>query len=182
MIAFVFLERFEGLSRVVFVLDALLLFLMVSGSRAGFLLLRRLLPVRSNNARRRRVLIYGAGDGGEMLLREVRNNCGLGCEPVGFADDDPRKKGTVIHGYRVFGGNGSFASICREQKVEAVYISSPKFTPQRLEEIGQECGAVGVELYRVRMVIEPVPLLTGRLTNPHAQVLADTTARQMVVH
>jgi UDP-GlcNAc:undecaprenyl-phosphate GlcNAc-1-phosphate transferase len=160
ILAFVFLERFEGLSRVVFVLDGLLLLLLLSGSRAGFVLLRRLLPARMA-AGRRRVLIYGAGDGGELFLREVRNNPDLGCEPVGFADDDPQKKGKVIHGLRVFGGNGSFHQIIREQQVDAVYVSSPKFTPERLREIGQECGAAGIELFKVRMVIEPVSVSPG---------------------
>jgi UDP-GlcNAc:undecaprenyl-phosphate GlcNAc-1-phosphate transferase len=164
ILAFVFLERFEGLSRVVFVLDALLLLLLLAGSRAGFVFLRRLLPTRVV-AERRRVLIYGAGDGGELLLREVRNNPDLCCEPIGFVDDDPRKKGLVIHGLRVFGGNGSFTKIVREQRVDAVYVSSPKFTLQRLEEIGQECGTAGVELYKVRMVIEAIEIPVGNVPN-----------------
>jgi UDP-GlcNAc:undecaprenyl-phosphate/decaprenyl-phosphate GlcNAc-1-phosphate transferase len=162
ILAFLFLERFAGLSRVVFVLDALLLLLLLSGSRVGFVLIRRLLPHKTAESRRR-VLIYGAGDGGEMLLREVRNNTDLGCEPIGFADDDPRKKGMVIHGLRVFGGNGSFKNIIREHKVDAVYVSSPKFTPERLDEIGQECGSVGIELYKVRMVIEPICIMSDPL-------------------
>jgi UDP-GlcNAc:undecaprenyl-phosphate GlcNAc-1-phosphate transferase len=155
VLAFVFLMRFQGMSRVVFVLDGLFLFLLVCGSRAGFVLLRRMLPVKSH-VQRKRVLIYGAGDGGELLLREVRNNPDLGCEPIGFADDDPRKKGKVIHGLRVFGGNGSLRLICQEQQIQAVYISSRKFTPERVEEIRTECGLDGVDLFRVRLSIEPV--------------------------
>jgi UDP-GlcNAc:undecaprenyl-phosphate/decaprenyl-phosphate GlcNAc-1-phosphate transferase len=156
VLVFVFLIRFEGMSRVVFVLDGMFLFLLVCGSRAAFVLLRRMLPAHSPNGRRR-VLIYGAGDGGEMLLREVRNNPDLGCEAIGFADDDPRKKGKVIHGLRVFGGNGSLRKICREQQIEAVYIASRKFTHDRVQEIRHECGVEGIELCRARIVIEPIP-------------------------
>ncbi len=46
----------------------------------------------------RRVLIYGAGDGGELLLRELRNNRELQLSPIGFLDDDPAKSGKVIQG------------------------------------------------------------------------------------
>lgn len=173
ILAFVFMERFAGLSRVVFVLDALLLLLFLAGSRAGFVLLRRLLPTHAAGDRRR-VLIYGAGDGGELLLREVRNNPRLGCEPVGFADDDPNKRGKVIHGLRVFGGNGSFRNIVREQRVEAVYISSPNFTRERLAEIGLECEEAGVGLYKVRLVIEPV----GGACTEHDAEAHDTMLRQ----
>ena len=49
------------------------------------------------------MLIYGAGDGGELLVRELQNNFQLGLTPVGFLDDDPQKHGRVIHGLRVFG-------------------------------------------------------------------------------
>ena len=82
-----------------------LMFLFLAGSRMAFRLFRQLLPAVSKHEGRR-VLIYGAGDGGELLLRELRNNRELQLAPVGFLDDDPAKSGKVIHGLRVFGGNG----------------------------------------------------------------------------
>src|SRR5207247_1096112 len=45
-----------------------------------------------------RILIYGAGDAGELALRELLNNAGLRLQPVCFLDDDPRKPGARIHG------------------------------------------------------------------------------------
>src|SRR5258705_10370125 len=103
MVLFTF--RFEGFSRTVFATDALLLFLFLAASRLAFRLFRQLLPaVHTRDGRR--VLIYGAGDGGELLLREIRNNRGLNLSPVGFLDDDPAKTGKVIHGLKVFGANG----------------------------------------------------------------------------
>ena len=74
----------------------------------------------------RRVLIYGAGDGGELLLRELRNNSELHLSPVGFLDDDPAKSGKVIHGLRVFGGNGDLARSANNSSVDEVVISSLK--------------------------------------------------------
>jgi UDP-GlcNAc:undecaprenyl-phosphate GlcNAc-1-phosphate transferase len=155
MLALLFAFRFEGLSRKVFVLDAMIMFLVLTGSRAAFRLFRRMLPAGAAAAGRR-VLIYGAGDAGELFLREVLNNRELQLTPVGFVDDDPLKKGKVIHGYRVFGGNGSLPRICQEQRVEAVVISSARVTAERLREIRRICADADVSLSRLRIRLEPL--------------------------
>ena len=155
IIALVFAFRFEGLSRRVFVLDAMIMFLMLTGSRAAFRLFRRIVPAQQGGDSRR-VLIYGAGDAGELLLREVLNNRKLQLTPVGFVDDDPLKKGKVIHGYRVFGGNGSLQRICHEQQVAEVVISSASLSDERLSEIRRDCQAARVALRRLRFQIEPL--------------------------
>jgi UDP-GlcNAc:undecaprenyl-phosphate GlcNAc-1-phosphate transferase len=155
VLVLLFLFRFDGLSRVVFVLDGMFLLLTMCGSRMAFRLLRRVLPGPAR-AGQRRALIYGAGDGGELLVRVLRDSPQLGCMPIGFADDDPKMKGKVIHGLRVFGGNGAFLSICREQQVQVVYLSGSYLSTGRVEEIRQACRAIGAELSRMRIVIEPL--------------------------
>jgi UDP-GlcNAc:undecaprenyl-phosphate GlcNAc-1-phosphate transferase len=147
--------RFEGLSRVVFVLDGLFLFVLVTGSRMTFRLLRNLLPA-TGSAGGRRVLIYGAGDAGALLLRELRHNRAFGRHPVGFLDDDPRKAGKVMNGLKVFGGNGSLAAIIAAQWAEEVVISSPLFTADRVREIRGECRKAGVGLQWLRLALEPI--------------------------
>ena len=145
--------RFEGLSRAVFVLDTMILFLLLTGSRFAFRLFRHALPITEASGTRR-VLIYGAGDGGELLLREVLNNRELQLTPVGFVDDDPHKKGKVIHGLRVFGGNGALRSICEEQRIAEVLISSTQISEERLATILHDCEAAQVTLKRMRIQIE----------------------------
>ncbi|MBY0525326.1 MAG: hypothetical protein K2R98_18105 [Gemmataceae bacterium] len=149
------LFRFEGFSRAVFVLDGLLLLALLCGSRFAFRLLRNLLPgtPRSDG---QRALIYGADDEGELLLRVMRHDATLRCVPVGFVDDDPMKKGKIIHGLRVFGGNGAFETICREQRIEVVYVSATRVSVERLEELRNGCIGAGAALHRMRIVIEPV--------------------------
>src|SRR5262249_28753894 len=83
-LAVVFLFRFEGWSRGVLVMDGVLLFLSVAGSRIVFRLLRTWMLRFQQLPDAKRVLIYGAGDGGELLLRELLNNRDLGLHPVGF--------------------------------------------------------------------------------------------------
>jgi UDP-GlcNAc:undecaprenyl-phosphate GlcNAc-1-phosphate transferase len=100
------------------------------------------------------MLIYGAGDAGELLLREILNNKELQYSPIGFVDDDPMKKGKVIHGLRVFGGNGALREICREQRINEVVISSLRITEERISEIRTECLAEQVNLKRMTITIE----------------------------
>jgi UDP-GlcNAc:undecaprenyl-phosphate GlcNAc-1-phosphate transferase len=154
VLALLFAFRFEGFSRAVFALDAMIFFLMLAGSRVAFRLFRQLLPAPA--AGRRRVLIYGAGDAGELLLREMRNNLQLQYTPVGFVDDDPFKKGKVIHGLRVFGGNGHLRRICEEQQIEEVLISSSRIDDDRVAQIRRDCEDAQVTLRRMKIEIELV--------------------------
>ncbi len=153
MLAILFAFRFREFSRIVFVLDGMFLLLMLAGSRMAFRLFRQILPtpkVRDGC----RVLIYGAGDAGELLLRELLNNRELQYAPVGFVDDDPRKKGKVIHGLRVYGGNGQLRSVCRDQHIDEVLISSPRFSEERVKEILRDCEEEHIVLKRMRIRIE----------------------------
>jgi UDP-GlcNAc:undecaprenyl-phosphate GlcNAc-1-phosphate transferase len=153
LLAILFAFRFEGISRTVFILDAMLLLMVVAGSRMAFRLFRQILPA-SNSRDGHRILIYGAGDAGELLLRELLNNRELQYAPVGFIDDDPNKKGKVIHGLRVFGGNGSLQSVCREHHIDEILISSSKFTKDRIRQIQHDCRESNVVLKRMLITIE----------------------------
>ena len=149
------LYRFQNFSRAVFVVDGLLLFTAISASRMAFRLFRYLLPL-PHGEETRNVLIYGAGDGGEMVLRELKNNHEWEYKPIGFVDDDPLKKDKVIHGLKVYGGNGSLESICRQNDVQEILISFRKISPERLKEVRIICEEADVALKRALLKIEPV--------------------------
>jgi UDP-GlcNAc:undecaprenyl-phosphate GlcNAc-1-phosphate transferase len=148
-----FVFRFQGFSRTIFVVDAVLMLLFLAGSRMAFRLFRQILPAAVTKDGRR-ILIYGAGDGGELLLRELRNNRDLNLAPIGFIDDDPSKSGKVIHGLRVFSGNGDLSSVCAAHEVDEIVISSLKMSDQRVAEILQLCGAHQITVKRMRISIE----------------------------
>jgi UDP-GlcNAc:undecaprenyl-phosphate/decaprenyl-phosphate GlcNAc-1-phosphate transferase len=153
VLAVLFTFRFEGFSRAIFIIDGILMFLFLAGSRMTFRLFRQVIPV-GRSVDGRRVLIYGAGDAGELLLRELLNNRSLKYAPVGFVDDDPAKRGKLIHGLKVYGGNGDIGAICRQHAVNEVLISSLKMTDQRLEEILEFCQAQDIAVKRMRITIE----------------------------
>jgi UDP-GlcNAc:undecaprenyl-phosphate GlcNAc-1-phosphate transferase len=119
----------------------------------AFRVFRQILPaVTERNGRR--VLIYGAGDAGELLLRELRNNRDLQLSPIGFLDDDPAKSGKVIHGLRVFGGNGDLSAVCAQHDVDEVVISSMKMTEERIQEILRCCSEKQIAVKRMRITME----------------------------
>jgi len=155
MIIVLFRFRFQGFSRAVFLIDAIFMLLMLAGSRIAFRFFRTVLPA-AQGEQGRRVLIYGAGDAGELLLRELLNNREWRCAPVGFMDDDKNKHGKLIHGFRVFGGNGLLAKIVTEQNVEQVLISTPRISDERVAEILSECDARNIELKRMSIRIEAI--------------------------
>jgi len=155
MLIILFKFRFQGFSRAVFLVDALVMLLLLAGSRVAFRFFRQVLPSGAS-ANGRRVLIYGAGDAGELLLRELLNNRELSYAPVGFMDDDATKHGKLIHGYRVFGGNGMLPKIIADQNVEQVLISTPRISQERIAEILSECDARNVELRRLSIRLETI--------------------------
>ncbi len=155
VLAVLLLYRFQGYSRAVFFLDGLLLLFAIAGSRMAFKLFRQLIP--SPMAEKgRNVLIYGAGDGGELVLRELRNNPDWQYNPVGFIDDDPLKKDKVIHGLKVHGGNGKLPVICRDNSVQEILLSFRDISPERLREVKEICNDANVSLKRAWIKIEPI--------------------------
>lgn len=154
VLSILLLYRFNSFSRGVFILDSLIFLLAIVGSRLAFRLIREILPVNTATAGKR-VLIYGAGDGGEMVLRELRNNNGWNYRPVGFVDDDPLKKGKVINGLRVHDLNGSLKQILEEMNVEEILISTSKISGETLHSVRDICNEYSVELKKAELRIEP---------------------------
>ncbi len=137
----------------VVLLDGLLLILGIPGSRVSFRVLRSWFG-RRRPADGRRVVIYGAGDGGELLLRELQNNQDLGMVPVGFVDDDPQKRGRVIHGVPVMGSSEDVDSILASVHAQQVLLSTSKVAPARWERVERACSELGLEARRMRIAFE----------------------------
>jgi UDP-GlcNAc:undecaprenyl-phosphate GlcNAc-1-phosphate transferase len=149
---FVFTNRFEGLSRAVFVMDWLLIVLLLSTSRVSFRLLGETLRPASGHYQR--VLIYGAGDGGELMLRELRHNAALRREAVGFVDDDRSKAGSRIHDVPVLAGLDQVADLLAEHRVGEVIVSSAKIPRDRIQRLEAICAAQGVAVVRASVRLE----------------------------
>jgi FlaA1/EpsC-like NDP-sugar epimerase len=113
------------LPRSVAVMDWLFLLGLIAGTR----LLARSVIERPGTgrlvARGKEVLVVGAGDAGQLTIREMQRNRQLGYTPIGVIDDDPRKKNLRIHGVRVLGTTAELAHILRDNKPDEVLIAIP---------------------------------------------------------
>lgn len=140
-LALVLIYRFEGYSRSVLVLDGLLLLFFLAGVRA---LLRVFRETFRSRATGRNVLIAGAGDGGEMLLREIRAAEDLDYHVVGFIDDDREKHGRRLHGTPVLGSREDLKALVRRHGVEEVLIAIPRATGEEMHALVEACKSAGV--------------------------------------
>jgi UDP-GlcNAc:undecaprenyl-phosphate/decaprenyl-phosphate GlcNAc-1-phosphate transferase len=142
--------RFTGYSRVAFVAYGVLLFLGVVGSRLSFRLFG--LAVARTRKEKIPVLVYGAGDGGEVVVRECRTNSHVEYQPIGFLDDDPRKEGRTLAGLRIFGGAEKLPEILQQKKVVGCIISSPKILANgHAEQLRSVCEEQGLWVKQLRL-------------------------------
>jgi UDP-GlcNAc:undecaprenyl-phosphate GlcNAc-1-phosphate transferase len=150
----VFAYRFEGYSRGVFVIDGMLLALLVIGSRLSF---RVIGDMAGRHRSGRPVLIYGAGDAGALLLRELRNNAGYSFQPVAFLDDAAGKKPGRMLRLPILGGVERLEQAIAEYRPYAVIVSTTKLDAERLAHVHGVCYSSGTLLLQLRFGLEEVP-------------------------
>lgn len=143
--------RFNGFSRAVLVIDWLLLFVFISGSRILERIYKEIFDQASLAGRR--VLIYGAGNAGEFVLREIKNNKVLQCKPVGFLDDDEEKIGRRIHGIPVLGNAKDIPRIVKHKEVNELIIAIPRMENGVFENIKGFCRNLDIECRRMSDVL-----------------------------
>jgi FlaA1/EpsC-like NDP-sugar epimerase len=133
-------EHTSRLPRSIAAFDFLLLLAFVAGSR---LLARTLIerPPAGLVARGKEVLIIGAGDAGQLMVREMQRNRQLHYTPIGFVDDDPRKRGTRIVGVRVLGTTDELVHVLRDNKPDEVLIAIPSAPGSVRQQIVEACRA-----------------------------------------
>ncbi len=103
----------------------------------------------------RGVLIVGAGEGGRLVLREIARNRELGLAPVGFLDDDPRKRGMRIDGVRVRGNTeADLPRILEEAEPEEVIIAIPSAPGSTRARVVRECRARSIPVRTLPTVFE----------------------------
>jgi FlaA1/EpsC-like NDP-sugar epimerase len=161
----------------------LVTFVCISGSRFALRLgaqrARRSLKESAAAQPAQHVLIMGAGEAGTGILREIRANPQTGLIPVGFADDDPNKRGVLIHRVRVLGGREAIPAIVREHHVEQVIIAMPSASGKTIREIASICDASGV---RARVIPGMYELLdaTVRINQVRDVQIEDLLRREPV--
>jgi FlaA1/EpsC-like NDP-sugar epimerase len=121
--------------RGIWIVDVLLLLAFVTGSR---LLARTLIerPARGAVvARGKEVVIVGAGDAAQLILKEMQKNPALGYTPIGLVDDDPRKRNLRLHGVRVLGTTDELGHLLHDRRPDELLIAIPSAAGEARERI-----------------------------------------------
>ncbi|MEW6593831.1 MAG: nucleoside-diphosphate sugar epimerase/dehydratase [Thermodesulfobacteriota bacterium] len=149
--AIVYLNRFEGFSRSVFLLDGVFTFLFISGHRIAIRLFYQRFQAgraglhESSQARNgKRLLIMGAGDAAEKVTREIMDNLALPYRIVGFLDDAPLKVGKHIHGFPVLAFTFQLPEVLSKMRVDEILIAMPSATRDQMGRIVDLCRDSGV--------------------------------------
>ena len=145
--------RFDKYSRTVFVIYAIVLTMLLIASRASFRLLAE--SLRRNPKSAPRVIVYGAGDGGSIAVRELAKG-GAQYRIIGLVDDDAMKRRVRVHGYPVLGGFGALEAHVVGGSVDAVVISARTLSASRRVELETLCGRHGVPLMQLHVGLQAV--------------------------
>jgi UDP-GlcNAc:undecaprenyl-phosphate GlcNAc-1-phosphate transferase len=141
--------RFISYSRTVFAIDFILAVGLVTVSRASFRLIGEFVQRGRQNGER--VVIYGAGDAGALVVRELLSRRDEAIRIIGFIDDDERKAGNRVGGYRVLGDLGMLETFVTTGAVDTVVVSTRAITEERLRPLNALCARHGVATRRLRI-------------------------------
>jgi FlaA1/EpsC-like NDP-sugar epimerase len=135
-------------------IDWLMLLALVSGTRLlARTIVERPAP-RSMFAAGKDALVVGAGDAGQLIVREMLKSPKLGYTPIGFVDDDPRKKNVRLHGVRIVGTTRELRYLLRDYAPDEVIIALPSAAGEKRQEIVNVCRDVGVAVKTLPAVHE----------------------------
>jgi len=148
-----YVYHYFAYSRTVFAIYGVLLLMAATLARASFRIVGEFAQRQRQSGRR--AVIYGAGDAGGLVIREVLSRDG-DIRILGFIDDDPRKAGIRVMGYPVLGGYSALGVLVKASSVDAVVVSARSMSPERLNNLEVLCSGCGVQLSRLRVGLESI--------------------------
>jgi len=177
IITFILLRhQFLGYPRSVFLIDWCLTILAISGFRLGvrfyfesatqdgewFHALQSIIvPYKKKIPGTNNLLIIGAGDAGEKIYREIRDNARLRYLVVGFLDDDSLKHGKKIHGIPVLGYINDIKDAASKVKADEALIAVPSASSKQMRRIIELCDKSGLKYKTIPGMGE---LINGKVT------------------
>ncbi|WP_321475651.1 nucleoside-diphosphate sugar epimerase/dehydratase [uncultured Paludibaculum sp.] len=133
-----------GFPRSIFVLDFLICFGLTAAIRVTARLFFEARRRKASRPATNRAIIYGAGDAGIMLAREIRQNLAMPYELCGFVDDDQKKRGSWIQGLRVLGDGTDLQRVSQSLQIQTVLIAIPSVTGTQMTTILKHCSLARV--------------------------------------
>jgi FlaA1/EpsC-like NDP-sugar epimerase len=102
--------------------------------------------VEAVEGRRAKVLLMGAGDAGEMVLKDILAHPSIGLHPVGIVDDDHRKLGRNLHGVRILGGRSAIPALASQLEADELLLAIPSATSEVVRDVATLCEQGNIHL------------------------------------
>jgi UDP-GlcNAc:undecaprenyl-phosphate/decaprenyl-phosphate GlcNAc-1-phosphate transferase len=137
-----------------FVIDCLLLGFFTAGMRSVY----RVLDYSKQHGLDHggATLIYGAGRGGQLVLRELMQNTALGLRAIGFIDDDPKLLHRTISGLPVLGNSHNLSAILDNHLITTVLISAKSIQADHMKEVVAAGRDRGVSIFMTGLELHPI--------------------------
>ena len=103
-----------------------------------------------------RVLVYGAGAGGDLACRELRANPALGKWPVAYLDDDTSRHGTVFNGLPVVGGLVQLQELARAWRARGIVVATEKLQREREQALLALARREELSVYRMAVRVTAI--------------------------
>jgi len=107
--------------------------------------------ISRNRTARKKVIIYGAGDSGHLLIQELLQNHKYELKPVGWIDDDEAKHNMYLYGYKIYGGKKDLAAICGKLQPDMILISTNAIKSSDEAEIRQTLSGGNISIGRFNL-------------------------------
>jgi FlaA1/EpsC-like NDP-sugar epimerase len=144
-LAVYFGDPFERrLPRGVVLIDFVLLLGFIAGTRLAARTIFERPAASSLVARGKEVVVVGAGDAGQLVIREMQRSRQLGYTPIGLVDDDPRKKNLRVHGVRVLGTTDELPHVLRDNRPDELLIAIPSASGEERQKVVEVARREGV--------------------------------------
>ena len=111
--------------------------------------IKTLINRRNHAEKMKRVLIVGAGEAGNAIIKEIVNSPYVNMKIVGIVDDDVTKHGKFMHGIKVVGDRNDIVDIAESQRVDEIIIAMPTASAMETKKILDICKQTGCELKRL---------------------------------
>ncbi len=138
-----------GLSKKIFFVDGILSFGLIGALRLSKRFYLEIIRKKGVIRKGKNTLIIGAGDTGEMILRDIIHNNFKDFYPIGFLDDNPFKTGNYIHGVKVLGNTNQLQDAVMRRNAEAVLIAIPALNHKVLRKFYDEAKIAGIETIKI---------------------------------
>lgn len=148
----------EGFPRSIIIIDFFLTIVLVGGMRFSFRMVREMRTGKRGESKR--IVVIGAGDAGEGLIREITRTK-QNYDIISFFDDGPLKIGIEIYGIMVRGPVEKLTDFAKKEDIDEIFIAIPSAKRSRMREIIDLCNKTGCE---VKIIPGLSQLIDGRVT------------------